>query len=103
MTDKPHNDQTAAGQQDGIVLVPELPSKPKFKEPCNGCGLCCAIEVCHAGKLVFGDIEGPCPALAMSRDRTRVVCSFVEVEIESGLEPILQRSLGIGLGCSMED
>ena len=61
-----------------FVLVPELPSKPKFKEPCNGCGLCCAMEVCHAGKLIFGDIEGPCPALAMSRDRTRVVCSFVE-------------------------
>jgi hypothetical protein len=31
------------------------------------------------------------------------VCSLVATEAAVGMEPILQTSLGIGLGCSMED
>lgn len=86
-----------------LVRLPLLPNKPRFKEPCNGCGQCCALQLCEAGRIVHGDIEGPCPSLAMSRDRTRTVCALVEMEIDAGMEPILQQVLGIGLGCSMED
>lgn len=80
-----------------------LPQKPKFREPCNGCGLCCTAQLCEVGKLAFPEGTLPCPALSMSSDKTRTVCMLVRMEIDHGLEPILQKSLGIGMGCSMED
>lgn len=93
----------AATSVQSVVPLPVLPDKPRCGEPCNGCGACCASELCHVGKLIFPEAEAPCPALAMSKCGSRVVCSLVEVEIESGMEPVLQHTLGIGLGCSMDD
>lgn len=80
-----------------------LPDKPKRGEPCNGCGACCASELCEIGKMMFSADQLPCPALAMSLDGTRTVCSLVATEIAMGMEPILQTCLGVGLGCSMDD
>lgn len=44
--------------------------KPKVGELCNGCGLCCQIQVCRNGAYVLGLVDqlgetvpGPCPAL----------------------------------------
>lgn len=51
--------------------------KPKIGEKCNGCGLCCMIQVCRNGAYVQGlvkqlgeTIAGPCPALIDERDGT---------------------------------
>jgi len=76
-----------------------LPEKPRYKEPCNGCGLCCAVALCEVGKMLFE--SAPCPALRT--DGKRTFCSLVLVEEAAGMEPILRTSLGIGDGCSMED
>ena len=79
-----------------------LPAKPAFGLPCNGCGLCCAAQVCAVGQIVFGlNVKGPCPALKFYGDRT--ACGLVEAEIKNNMEPILQRTLYIGEGCTMED
>lgn len=58
-------------------------NKPKVGDKCNGCGLCCQIEVCSAGsyiqKLVsnYGDrVDGPCPALTKRNDGT-FACGIV--------------------------
>lgn len=47
-----------------------LPDKPAIGEPCNGCGLCCRLEVCSVGSFALGLVPeygqrapGPCPAL----------------------------------------
>lgn len=80
-----------------------LPDKPKYREPCNGCGQCCAAQLCEVGKMLFREDELPCPALKMSLDGTRTVCALVATEIANDMLPILQASLGIGLGCTMED
>lgn len=80
-----------------------LPPKPKFRAPCNGCGLCCSIELCAVGVLAFPGAQAPCPALKISTDGTRTYCNIVATEIEKKMEPIIQTYLGIGYGCSMTD
>ena len=80
-----------------------LPLKPRYGTPCNGCGLCCMLELCPAGKLAFPDSSAPCPALMVSEDKSKTYCGLVRAEIDHGMEPILQKSLGIGTGCSMTD
>lgn len=50
--------------------------KPKIGEPCNGCGLCCKLFVCHTGAFMLGltkypgekRLQGPCPALTQRSD-----------------------------------
>lgn len=80
-----------------------LPDKPKYGLPCNGCGRCCAEELCEAAEVAFPGAQAPCPALKLSPDRTRTYCQLVAIEIMHNLEPVLQKSLGIGQGCSMHD
>jgi hypothetical protein len=40
--------------------------KPPQGDPCNACGLCCRMELCAIGRIVYGDIPGPCPAIAIT-------------------------------------
>jgi hypothetical protein len=46
-----------------IHLHRDAPAKPSPGMPCNGCGVCCAAETCPAGRLLFLQRKGPCPAL----------------------------------------
>lgn len=80
-----------------------LPDKPKCGSPCNGCGVCCASEVCPIGVLAYGDISAPCPALILSPCRSKAICGLVAIESDHEMEPLLKEQLGIGLGCSMDD
>ena len=75
--------------------------KPKYASPCNHCGLCCRLSLCHVGELAFGTKIGPCPALMESEDGS--LCGLVLMEEMTGVEPIVRKQLGIGCGCSMED
>jgi len=78
--------------------------KPPRGEPCNGCGLCCRLELCEIGAMAFGDDQpAPCPALRLDADTGMSRCSFVECEIAYELEPMLQKALGIGGGCLVDD
>lgn len=45
------------------------PEKPKFGEPCNGCGFCCAAELCPLAIEFIGDGDGPRPALEFNQGR----------------------------------
>jgi hypothetical protein len=49
-----------------IHLHRNAPAKPAEGQPCNGCGVCCALETCPAARLIFLKIKGPCPALEWS-------------------------------------
>lgn len=86
-----------------MFQLPEhpLPVKPLYRQPCNGCGLCCTLEFCGLGKMAYPNGSLPCPALVFDGGRT--FCGFVLTEQENGMKPILQRALAIGKGCSMED
>jgi hypothetical protein len=83
-----------------LPLAP-LPPKPRFRTPCNGCGLCCHIELCEVGLAAFPSAQAPCPAMVFTAGR--VWCGFVLAEEYSGLDKLIARGLGIGKGCSMPD
>lgn len=80
-----------------------LPAKPLFGEACNGCGICCALQLCPAGEIMFPGAQAPCPALKLTPDGSRTYCELVAMEAASGRPRLLAIALGIGHGCSMED
>ena len=74
-----------------------LPDKPLFGNPCNGCGTCCATEVCDLGQMLFKSAETPCRGLVYRDGKLR--CALVLREKEVGAEPKFADALGIGRGC----
>jgi hypothetical protein len=60
-----------------IHLHHKAPPKPAEGLPCNGCGVCCALETCPAARLRFLQKRGPCPALQWSATELRYHCGFL--------------------------
>lgn len=60
-----------------IRLHHAAPLKPAEGQPCNGCGVCCALETCPAARLRFRQAGGPCPALEWSATETRYRCGLL--------------------------
>lgn len=77
------------------------PPKAAYGSPCNGCGMCCAAEVCAIGKLAFPEAEAPCPAMVF--EDNRFYCGIVLAEQAAGLAPAVYEALGIGKGCCADD
>lgn len=46
-----------------VYIEPDAPHKPAVGAPCNGCGLCCLMEPCPLGVVLFRRRKGPCHAL----------------------------------------
>lgn len=76
-------------------------AKPPFGMPCNGCGLCCQMEICAIGAVAFPKAAAPCPALRFTGSNFR--CSIVETEAAAGMDPVIADALGIGRGCCSDD
>jgi hypothetical protein len=60
-----------------ILLHHNAPPKPADGQPCNGCGVCCALETCPVARLRFLKISGPCPGLEWSERETRYHCGLL--------------------------
>lgn len=99
--------------------------KPKFGEPCNGCGYCCTVGPCHLAEEFLHCTTGPCVALEVDGDR--FICGLVRnplgylfkmahpdavvpvldaaPESEEGyqLSVKLASALGLGKGCDADD
>jgi hypothetical protein len=75
-------------------------AKPRMGDACNGCGLCCRMEVCALGVPVFG-AEAPCTGLIEAGGRTW--CSLVVMEPAAGPDRRIASALGIGMGCDADD
>lgn len=89
-------------------------AKPYVGQPCNGCGLCCHIQLCNTGAFLlkksptFGEktIKGKCPAL-LSKPEGRFTCGLIESPerfIKSTYRPeIISKTVatlvGSGTGC----
>lgn len=92
------------------IKVGEL-VKPKFREPCNGCGLCCALELCILAEDAFPGASAPCPALEW--DDGRAWCGMVRhpsrhlavnfAGVDEVLSPLYLIGIAAGQGCGMED
>lgn len=99
--------------------------KPRFGEPCNGCGYCCTVQPCQLAQEFLNCSEGPCVALEARDGRT--VCGLVRnplgyifkaahpdqdvpvldeaPDLEAGrqLSTDLANALGVGRGCDTDD
>lgn len=85
-----------------LQVLETAPEKPRKGEPCNGCGFCCAAEVCEIGLAAMGpDTQAPCPAMEFSEGR--FWCGIVKAEDELGVFPLVRLMLGIGKGCDADD
>jgi hypothetical protein len=72
-----------------IHLHAKAPAKPAEGAPCNGCGICCALETCPAARLRFLQKKGPCPALSWSEEAGRYHCGLLmEPRTYLGLLPV---------------
>ncbi len=99
--------------------------KPKFGQPCNGCGYCCTVQPCQLAREMLNCHTGPCVALEAQGDRH--VCGLVRNplaylfkaahptadvplldppppgEAAARLSADLASALGLGMGCDSDD
>jgi hypothetical protein len=108
-------------------MMTDIPysQKPRFGEPCNGCGYCCTMQPCALAEEFLKCTTGPC--VALERDGDRTGCGLVRnplgylfkaahpqadvpvldaplaTQAGSELSADMARALGIGLGCDSDD
>jgi hypothetical protein len=82
------------------------PEKPAMGKLCNGCGVCCAAELCQLAKEIFPLASAPCPALefengrfwcGVARSASKYTGTPATMDGEIG-ETVLSL-LGAGCGC----
>jgi hypothetical protein len=90
----------------------ELPylTKPVFKSPCNGCGLCCQTTLCDVAERMLPLAKAPCPALEYEGGRTW--CGLVrhpsrhlglKFDADFFLIGLVKKAMPLDQGCGMED
>lgn len=87
-------------------MTPQLPQKPRYGEPCNGCGMCCIAVQCPVSTALFGEQE-LCPALeqagnALACGLMRNTADYVPDMTAWGgkvLTEALALMIGAGIGC----
>ncbi|SFY18128.1 hypothetical protein SAMN04244548_02971 [Paracoccus pantotrophus] len=86
-------------------------AKPRYGQPCNGCGLCCAAERCPLAAHVFGPGDR-CPALEAEGLRFR--CGLIanpdryaaELVMQHGRDAVAAAAavlVGAGHGCDAQE
>ena len=95
-----------------IHLHRDAPAKPAVGAPCNGCGICCALETCPAARLRFLQVRGPCPALEWSAAAGRYHCGlltrpdhylgWLPAAAASTARRLFSRWIAAGLGCDCD-
>lgn len=86
------------------VSLPQLehaPEKPRWGEPCNGCGYCCAVELCKIAQFVHGE-DHPAPCPEMTFHDGRFWCGIIE-KTDGAMRDFMVAYLGIGKGCDADD
>lgn len=87
-----------------------LVEKPRYGEPCNGCGMCCIAVQCPVSTALFGEQE-LCPALeqagiALACGLMRNTADYVpDLPAWGGkaLTEVFSLMIGSGLGCDGAD
>jgi hypothetical protein len=95
-----------------IHLHPNAPAKPAEGQPCNGCGVCCALDTCPVARLRFMQSAGPCPALEWSADDSRYHCGLLlrpchylpglPETAEGMARRLMRRWIASGIGCDCD-
>ncbi|MBI1891103.1 MAG: hypothetical protein HYS18_10680 [Burkholderiales bacterium] len=82
-----------------IRIHAEAPSKPRVGMPCNGCGVCCMVELCPLARLRFLRFKGPCPALRWREEDGRYVCGMLADARHPLIRLWVRRYIAAGIGC----
>jgi hypothetical protein len=92
-----------------MTTAPHI-TKPRYGAPCNGCGLCCRLEVCRAGVIALRQLgaEPVAPCILLVEMDGRYWCKLVLVEAKHinqlpDKKPRIAEGLAIGKGCTMDD
>lgn len=85
-------------------------SKPRYGEPCNGCGMCCVAVQCPVSLGLFGE-QPLCPALEQAGDA--LACGLMRNTLDyvpdmpawggKALTEAFALMIGSGLGCDGAD
>ncbi len=96
-----------------IAIHPLAPEKPKFGQPCNGCGICCLAEPCPLAHVYLWQFRGSCRALVWQAEQQRYACGmllyperFVRLlpaRLAPYLKPWFARRIAAGVGCDSSD
>lgn len=91
-----------------MIQLETLKEKPRFGDPCNRCGRCCAEVPCLLGEVVFNQVDGQCPALEfdgleascglLANTRKYVTANVGDEEIPQ-LQRFARQLIGKGDGC----
>ena len=60
-----------------ITIHALAPEKPPIDQPCNGCGICCALEPCPVSLALLWPHQQPCRALTWDDATRRYLCGMV--------------------------
>ena len=82
-----------------IRIHQEAPAKPAPGALCNGCGVCCAVELCPLARLRYLRSKGPCPALRWMEGERRYVCGMLVDARAPLLRACVRRYIAAGQGC----
>jgi hypothetical protein len=95
-----------------IAIHARAPAKPRWGEPCNGCGICCAAEPCPVGQLRFRQRHGTCPALEWNAASSHYRCALVTDPrrlipglpgfLDRVVVALLRRQIAAGGGCDFD-
>src|ERR1043165_2494420 len=89
-----------------IGIKPGPPRKPPEGDACNGCGLCCAVQLCPIVIELLPDAQAPCPAMEFNGERfwcglIRRPSRYLGTPLQSDrvIGPMAGVELAIGQGC----
>jgi len=60
-----------------IWLQQQAPVKPDVGQPCNGCGVCCAVEPCPVARVFLWQRTGRCCALVWDEAQQIYRCGML--------------------------
>lgn len=91
-------------------IFDDLLPKPKYRDPCNGCGLCCLLSQCPISMVLFGP-QPVCPGLEAVAGGGYTCGPIREPGKyspglpfpEEDLRDTYKMVLGAGLGCDCTD
>ncbi len=91
-------------------MVDSIPAKPTEGARCNGCGLCCALQLCDLAVEFLDAQTAPCPAMEFADGR--FWCGIarnpnryfgIPAFANKFIRPLVHQALSIGEGCDAGD
>jgi hypothetical protein len=91
-------------------VTDSIPAKPPEGADCNGCGLCCVLQLCDLAVEFLKADAAPCPVLEFAAGRfwcglARNPSRYLDIPCfaDKFIRPMVHQALSIGEGCDCGD